>query len=442
MLRSQKPPGFSGIHIDPTDVDAMIPKALRKMEETKSARDIAKNSGFSVNRLKKAWAVCIALLCFVSAARASDLNAGYSFTVNDQVTATKLNALAGSATINTSFFTDKSAGTPAGADTFLFYSSSLAGYRKATLNSLLLQNTDLITTQTEDTAPAYGDFVLTYDASASGLKKATLGNILTNLVFGNTSLILTGPEITTPFIADFLPLSQGGTNNKITLSNLWLTMPFGITTFTNLQAHTSPTNLDKLLIWSSVGGSNRQTTLIGLITNAPNMPTTDYTNMGNVTFPVAYINDAGTATVYKKLPILTLVAYLTIGTAAFATPAQLPSKFATAEIGVTNGVNTVSVTHGLSGAPQLTRWVLVCKTNEIGYVAGDEVDVSAAVDTGSANTHISYGANSTEIWLSVNVAGSLRLNNRTNGAITTLTPVVSTVVQNWKLKGYCTLLNY
>lgn len=55
ILESGKAPGFRGVHKDPTSPDVAIPKALKNLEQTQSARDIAKGAGFSVSTLKKTW---------------------------------------------------------------------------------------------------------------------------------------------------------------------------------------------------------------------------------------------------------------------------------------------------------------------------------------------------------------------------------------------------
>jgi hypothetical protein len=57
MLRLQRPPGFGGIRMDPTGPDAAIPRALRELEKTTSARAIARGAGWSVNTLKRTWKI-------------------------------------------------------------------------------------------------------------------------------------------------------------------------------------------------------------------------------------------------------------------------------------------------------------------------------------------------------------------------------------------------
>jgi len=57
ILRTGKPPGFKGLAADPQSPDAAIPRALKQMEQTQSARAIAKGAGWSVNQLKETWKV-------------------------------------------------------------------------------------------------------------------------------------------------------------------------------------------------------------------------------------------------------------------------------------------------------------------------------------------------------------------------------------------------
>ena len=41
--------------VDPQSPDGSVPRAIRQMEATMSARDIARGSGFTVNQFKKIW---------------------------------------------------------------------------------------------------------------------------------------------------------------------------------------------------------------------------------------------------------------------------------------------------------------------------------------------------------------------------------------------------
>lgn len=59
ILASGQPPGLCGsmARMDPTHPDVAVPKAFRKLEETQSAREIAKGAGFSVNTIRQTWKI-------------------------------------------------------------------------------------------------------------------------------------------------------------------------------------------------------------------------------------------------------------------------------------------------------------------------------------------------------------------------------------------------
>lgn len=118
--------------------------------------------------------IAFLVLLGLNAASGADISAGYTFSSGEQnITHTKLNSVLSGATINTTFFTDKSASTaPASTDTLLLFDGS--AFKKITVGNLTLNNLDLISTRNEDTAPATNDFFLTYDASATGYKKVSL----------------------------------------------------------------------------------------------------------------------------------------------------------------------------------------------------------------------------------------------------------------------------
>lgn len=189
-------------------------------------------------------AVGIALLLVAMQAFGADINKGYSWLPNDRVTATKLNNEIDLATINTTFFTDKSSAQPISTDTILFYQGSSGLYRKASYSVFNLGNTNLITDQTEDTSPATNDLHLTYDVSAGTFKNATLaneaiaikptvwGNWWSNAVFAVT------------------------TNNPTDPTNYYFTQ------------RTAPAGTDSLLIWDSVANTNKWVSLNTFWTNS------------------------------------------------------------------------------------------------------------------------------------------------------------------------------
>jgi hypothetical protein len=137
--------------------------------------------------------VAFCILLGINAANGADLTAGYTFTSGEQnITHTKLNSLLTGASINTTFFTDKSASTaPATSDTLLLYDGS--GFKKITLANLVLNNASLISSRSEDTAPATNDFFLSYDTSASGHKKVSLYTLQT--MTSNAAVVATARNL-------------------------------------------------------------------------------------------------------------------------------------------------------------------------------------------------------------------------------------------------------
>lgn len=57
ILTSGKAPGVAGQALDPGGPDAAIPRALKQLETRHSAREIARQAGWSVNTLKRVWKV-------------------------------------------------------------------------------------------------------------------------------------------------------------------------------------------------------------------------------------------------------------------------------------------------------------------------------------------------------------------------------------------------
>lgn len=212
----------------------------------------------------------LALFAFQLSALATDISTGYSFSSGEQnVTHTKLNNAVNNATINSGFYTDKSALTEtASGDLVLIYSASLGALRKMTVDNLNFSNIRVITNQTEDVTPATGDFVLTFDVSAGTLKKTTL----LDLVFTNDFLINGRTNWPNPNRATTSLLAYDtvtGQYSKLSRSNLFWQF-FEFNNFTNQPLTTIPTNhTDLLLIWDAAAGTNKTTTLRNLLTNTP-----------------------------------------------------------------------------------------------------------------------------------------------------------------------------
>ena len=334
------------------------------------------NFQFPIFRL----ALCALLLAFP--ASAGDITKGYTFTPTDRVTSTKLNGIVDDAVINSTFITGKSVAAPDASDSMVFYSAGAAGLRKATLNSLFLQNSALITGQTEDTAPVTGDYVLTYDVSATALKKATL----LNLVFTNAALIngrtnWPTPDRTTTFL---LAYDTGtGEWSKLSRSNLFWQM-FEFNTWTNQPRWNAPSNSTALLpIFDAEAGTNKTTTFQALLTNLPAITT-------NAPGGFIYTETNGTP---ARITWNNFSNYVAGGLVANV----LPQKFVSTNLPIAQisaAGKYFDTPHGLSGTPQSYKLVAECITADLNYSIGDQVVLNGALYN---NAHVIPFCNTTNI---------------------------------------------
>jgi len=389
-------------------------------------------------------------LLWALAAGAADINKGYTFAPSEQnVTHTKLNNLVDLATINSSFLTDKAVAAPSAADSFLFYSAGSAGLRRATYDSLFLGNTNLIAGQNDLATPATNDFLLVL--SAAGLYyKTTLNGIWTNSALLADRTAITNPP---PANLQFL-VSSNGSYFRIGLSNIfrewWKYSLFSTNGYpTNaplLTYHSSPTNNDLLWIWDSVNSSNKTISLAGLITNLPAGTTftnTDSFILHNVATNAA--NPYGTNPALVRMSLGQLATQLSFpgGTNQVALTNQLPKNFTSALIPLTIGTNTAAVhgftvpttgTNSIGVVPQLVRWVLVCGTNDLGYLVGDEVGTEGCNAAGASSIpNFHTGASTTNVWLTVGDLPYFMMQRDVNtGARATVT------ANRWRAKCYAT----
>lgn len=418
IIESGKAPGFDQKQKSERDPDRAVPRAFKSLSNDQ-VRKFTRESGFSVDHVKRVWEMAVAgLLCLwlTFGALAADINKGYSFTPTDRVTNTKLNNLVDAATINTTFFTDKSSGTPAAADTFLLARSG--NFYRATFASMVRDYTGLITEQSEDTTPATGDFVLTYDISATSYKKVQLMSLWTNdfLINGRAALTnVTGATL----LLGYDPAT--GAYGKTTVSNLTQQL-YGFLSFTNLALHTAPTNDDRLLIWDSLNGTNKQTTLSGLFTNLPAATT----NAG----------DAKMLVVSNGTPQITTLALLTTNIATLLqSNAVITRKFTSFDVSIGSSVaQLIDTNHGLGSTPRNWRWTLKCVTADLNYAVGDEIDYALALGSGFVEA-FTCGVNSTNVW-AAQTDGSPSLNARSTGGAYTLGSSYAITPARWKLKCY------
>ncbi len=105
------------------------------------------------------------------------------------------------------------------------------------------------------------------------------------------------------------------------------------------------------------------------------------------------------------------------------------STFTSAELALpTDGAT--SATHGLGATPTRVRWVLACKTGELGYSAGDELELFSVRDSGGSGVHFNAGANATTVFIVGINSGNPQVLNKSTGVPAAITPA------NWKAKCY------
>lgn len=96
------------------------------------------------------------------------------------------------------------------------------------------------------------------------------------------------------------------------------------------------------------------------------------------------------------------------------------------------GVVTSNLAHNLTltnARPRVLRWVLVCVTNNAGYVVGDEIGLDAVRD-GAGAAPFSYGASSTNVFLAKRASITSVLNKITAAGDGSFTEI------NWKARCY------
>lgn len=352
--------------------------------------------------VRRLLALLVAFL-FSLPAGAADITRGITFSDGQRLTAANLHSLVDSATIGAAFLTGKDVlSTVDNADYVLIYDTSTGTYKKMTLAVLIMANTGLITTQSDEPSPAGGDYLLLYDASANSLAKVSV----TNLVNGNTNLIAAQYPITNLLGTAQILVSNGGTNNRISLANLWA-LNFEYTRgFTNQLEHTAPTNTDRLLIWDATAGTNKWTTLLGLNTNLP--------------VAVSPTNTA-TLTLYEtgqvKRVSVTNLQQSFAGSGVFLTTNQ---TFTSSSVGlgsISGAGPVLDVAHGMTGVPTTVMGKLVCTTAEYGYSIGDEVAVEH-INTVLGNRTVIVGGNSTNVFAIATGApgGSWAIEDKSTGA--------------------------
>lgn len=384
--------------VDHASVYYKAPKGLAEVENeqkwkngpTRSARDISRYFGMSTDFIRKTWAkpiLAIALFCLCFSVRAGQIQPGIVFSDGQTVSAAQLGQLVSSATINTIFISGQPV-DPAilGSDTMLIFSPTLNGFYRATFNAAFLQNPTLITGQVEKITPIGADYVIIWDSVSATLEKVSIAN----LVLGNTNLIAGQPFIQATNLAATVavPILNNGTNGQTSVSNLFRNFEYS-RALTNLQTDITPTNNDGLLIWDSVNGTNKTTTLIGLVTNLT--VTTNATHFDSLPIATTSANTSGTNPVVSQVMVSNLV----------------PVTIVYDNLTLTNSYMLyTNKPFGGTGHVEVHP-VLVTRNQGVGtsYNINDEIPVALFLNTGDLQA-FSYGVNPTNVWFSGRYTGN------------------------------------
>jgi len=93
---------------------------------------------------------------------------------------------------------------------------------------------------------------------------------------------------------------------------------------------------------------------------------------------------------------------------------------------------TVAIDHGLSARPRYLDAVLVCLTPQYGYAVNDEAQIRELAST-STPVSLTTWRNATQVGLAKPSGAPLRVNDRSTGAVSAITPA------NWRLRFYVAL---
>jgi hypothetical protein len=326
----------------------------------------------------------------------TDLQQAAVFSDGQRITASQLNALVGDSSILPTFLSSKTT-APAltGAELLLLYSGT--SLYKLTLNSLLFQNTAIITGLAAKTAPTAADYFLIYDATGAALKKVTLDNLTW---------------------ANFL-----------VYSNLYRNFPY-TAVITNLATEGTPANIQYLFAAESFA-ANRKITPHSLLYAWTQL--FDYNNLtANSRIPITV--PSGTEAGDLTISIQDLLSYMQIQAGMFA-----GTRFNSQEYAITAG-QIVSTNHSLGSVPNFSNWVLVCKTNDVGgFLAGDEVPVQNFYVAGTSKPNFNCGANGTNVFLACTDPATLACRSKTNGAVE-VAPGITAI--RWRAKNHSLALSF
>lgn len=122
--------------------------------------------------------------------------------------------------------------------------------------------------------------------------------------------------------------------------------------------------------------------------------------------------------------------YLTVGNGLHASAGTLSlSNFTSIEYSLASGL-VADTNHNLGTTPVMVRWVLVCKTADLGFSVGDEVDVAHFYNNVTANQQFSSGGNATNVFLLLRDTGNINVRKKSDGDDGSIT------ASRWRAKAY------
>ena len=241
ILESGRAPGFvSGSTVDPNSVLRKAPKALRELESeqiykhgpARGAGRIGQHFGMSAERIKKIWAKPFSALFIFMACLSSfagPLSAGVNFVDGQTVHAADLNNLVNNGNVNPSLISGQPAdATPLQGDFIILYSPTLNGLFKATLLSVVYNNSQSITLLPAGN-PNFtnADKFAFYNAASTNNQAVTFSNLVLNIATNfNLSVIhltYTNPASGTniPFLPNYTGNLTGLNTNSQAFFLVW-----------------------------------------------------------------------------------------------------------------------------------------------------------------------------------------------------------------------------
>lgn len=393
----------------------------------------------------------LVLMSLCLSSNAADLQAGVNVVDGQRLTAAQLLALVNNGSINTQFYTSKSASaTNLQTGDILLLITASGTYHKIT-GADILNNPQLISSQSLTAAlPGYAT-VAYYDPSNQVLKQIIVTNfastitsnlVISNLMFFNgTNQVLQSYTNTPNFYATNVPATNQQTYYLVWASN---GIPYYLTYSNLLAPIIAPlgTNLLVPYTYTNVFApfvpyqTNATTNAWGFYTNFPitnliftNASQTNpltYTLTDTDTIPIAPTRQNSNSTVQLKA----IYQYVTNKGTGFVIASNITPA--------TTGGLLNSTAHGFGVVPKMMQWVMVCGTNDLNFGVGQEVSVESFVcthnDVGFTTFMPAFPSyrDSTNVSISsaVQASANYSIVNRTTGAAATITP------SRWSLKCY------